>query len=169
MDPTHPAYPVLLAEDDLVSRRLFEKILVNEGFLVTTVENGRQALELGRRQFFPIVLMDWQMPEMEGPDLCRAIRRENPDRCVFIVVLPETELSGAMAVAERLRSAVAQSATQVDDAAFPITTSIGVTGFSPQATEATITPEALLQQADQLLYQAKDAGRNRVIGRMLNA
>ena len=80
-------YPILLAEDDLISRRLFEKILSKEGFTVTSVANGREALDLFRRQFFPIVLTDWQMPEMEGPELCRAIREENPDRYVFIIML----------------------------------------------------------------------------------
>ena len=87
MEYNYEAYPVLLAEDDPISRRLFEKILVKEGFPVTAVENGRKALDLFRRQFFPIVLTDWQMPEMEGPELCRAIREENPDRYVFIVML----------------------------------------------------------------------------------
>ena len=66
---------------------MFEKILVKEGFAVTTVENGRKALDLFRQQFFPIVLTDWQMPEMEGPELCRAVREENPDRYVFIIML----------------------------------------------------------------------------------
>ena len=51
------------------------------------MENGRKALDLIRKQFFPIVLTDWQMPEMEGPELCRAIREENPDRYVFIIML----------------------------------------------------------------------------------
>ncbi|MDX2455422.1 response regulator, partial [Desulfosarcina sp.] len=55
-------YPILLAEDDPISRRLFERILVKEGFSVTTVENGRKALELSRQQFFPIVLTDWKIP-----------------------------------------------------------------------------------------------------------
>ena len=82
----HP-YPILLAEDDLISRRLCQKILAREGFAVTTVANGREALELFRQRFFPIVLTDWQMPEMEGPELCRAIREENPERYVFIVML----------------------------------------------------------------------------------
>ena len=81
------SFPILLAEDDPISRRLFEKILAKEGFTVTSVPNGRQALDLFRRQFFPIVLTDWQMPEMEGPELCRAIRGENSDRYVFIVML----------------------------------------------------------------------------------
>jgi len=87
MENNRQPYPILLAEDDPVSRRLFQKILKREGFLVTTVENGREALELFRQRFFPIVLTDWQMPEIEGPELCQAIRKENPNRYVYIVML----------------------------------------------------------------------------------
>jgi PleD family two-component response regulator len=87
MEGERNSYPILLAEDDPISRRLFEKILVKEGFSVTAVENGRKAFDLFRHQFFPIVLTDWQMPEMEGPALCRAIREANPDRYVFIIML----------------------------------------------------------------------------------
>jgi len=71
------SYPVLLAEDNPISRKMLEKILVKEGFEVTSVENGKEALALFREQFFPIVLTDWLMPEMEGPELCKAIRYEN--------------------------------------------------------------------------------------------
>jgi diguanylate cyclase (GGDEF)-like protein len=87
MENNRQPYSILLAEDDPISRQLFEKTLAREGFQVTTVENGRKALELFRKQFFPIVLTDWQMPEMEGPDLCQAIRKENPSRYVYIVIL----------------------------------------------------------------------------------
>lgn len=80
-------YPVLLADDDPVSRRLFEKLLGKEGFSVTSAEDGHQALELFRHHFFPIVLTDWEMPVLDGPGLCRAIRRESPERYVFIVML----------------------------------------------------------------------------------
>ena len=53
MNTNYNPYSILLAEDDPISRRLFEKILVKEGFSVTTVENGRKALDLIRKQFFP--------------------------------------------------------------------------------------------------------------------
>jgi diguanylate cyclase (GGDEF)-like protein len=313
MEPTNETYPVLLAEDDPISRRLFETILVEEGFSVTTVENGRKALELFRRFFFPIVLTDWQMPGMEGPELCRTIREENPDRYVFIVmltskgskddiisglgsgaddylikpahhaelvariktgirilqlekslkaavdeihlmsitdpltgiynrgyinerlpqeirrafrygrdlsvlmcdidhfkkvndtfghlagdevlkvfatcltgavrqkidwvgryggeefivVLPETNQAGAMILAERFRQAIEKCEIRFDDCTIPATTSIGVTGFSPQEGKNSVRPEMLLNQADMLLYRAKEAGRNRVIGALL--
>ena len=305
---TYEPYPILLAEDDLISRRLFEKILTKEGFTVTTVANGREALDLFRRKFFPIVLTDWQMPEMEGPELCRAIREENPDRYVFIimltakgskddiinglgagaddyltkpahhaellariksgirilelerslkaavdeihllsitdpltgiynrgyinerlpqeirrahrygrdlslllcdidhfkkvndtyghlvgdavlksfgqclldsirkqvdwtgryggeeflVVLPETHLDGAIVLADRIRCAVEATAIQTAGQTVRITASFGVSCFSSKTCEAVVSPEALLQEADERLYQAKSQGRNRI-------
>jgi two-component system cell cycle response regulator len=85
----------------------------------------------------------------------------------FLVVLPETDQTGAMIVAERLRESVQNCKTQIDGCTIPITASFGVTGFSPQGREEILKPEALLQQADILLYEAKDAGRNQVKGRNL--
>lgn len=81
------SYPVLLVEDDPISRKVLEKILLDEGFDVTAVENGRVAMDCFRNRFFPIILTDWLMPEMEGPDLCRAIRSEKPKGYVYIVLL----------------------------------------------------------------------------------
>jgi len=80
-------YPILLAEDNPISRKMLEKILVREGFDVRCVENGKEALALFKKEFFPIVLTDWVMPEMEGPELCQAIRKENHAGYVYIVLL----------------------------------------------------------------------------------
>ena len=314
MENNRQPYPILLAEDDPISRRLFEKILVKEGFVVTTVENGRKALELFRQRFFPIVLTDWQMPEMEGPELCQAIRKENPSRYVYIVmltskgskddiisglsagaddyltkpahhaelvariktgirilelekslkdavdeihlmsitdpltgiynrgyinqrlpqeinrsirygrelslvmcdidhfkkvndtyghmsgdlvlkgftncltgairqqvdwagryggeefliILPETGLDGAMVLAERVRDIIETTPIKTSGETIQITASFGVTGFSAVDWKQAITPEFILQAVDSLLYQAKDEGRNRVIGQLLS-
>jgi len=81
------SFPILLAEDNPISRKMLEKILVQEGFSVTAVENGKEALAKFEEDFFPIVLTDWLMPEMEGPQLCQAIRNENPKGYVYIVLL----------------------------------------------------------------------------------
>lgn len=81
------SYPILLAEDNPVSRKMLEKMLLKKGFEVTSVENGRQALELFKEKFFPIILSDWLMPEMEGPELCRAIRGLKSKGYVYIVLL----------------------------------------------------------------------------------
>ena len=82
------SYPVLLAEDNPVSRKLLEKTLQKAGYEFNSVENGREALDLFSDSFFPIVLTDWLMPEMNGIELCHAIRENNNlSGYVYIIVL----------------------------------------------------------------------------------
>lgn len=80
-------FPILLAEDHVVTRKLLEKKLVQAGHEVTSVENGREALRLFENRFFPIILTDWIMPEMDGLELCRAIRKMHSKGYVYIVLL----------------------------------------------------------------------------------
>ena len=77
----------MIAEDDPVSRKLLEKVLIKAGNKVVSVENGQKALELFNDKFFPIVLTDWMMPEMDGLELCRAIRKNTYPGYVFIILL----------------------------------------------------------------------------------
>jgi diguanylate cyclase (GGDEF)-like protein len=86
-------FPILVAEDDLTTRKLLEKILAKNGFEVTAVNNGRQALEAFEKAFFPIVLTDWVMPEMTGLELCEAVRQRVSDKYVFIVLLTGRDCS----------------------------------------------------------------------------
>jgi two-component system, cell cycle response regulator len=301
-------FPVLLAEDQEISRKLTEKILHKAGINVTSVENGKKALELFKKQFFPIILSDWMMPEMDGIELCRAIRSTksagyvfiilltardskediiagleagaddylakpfNPgelnariktgmrilelerslknaneeikklsvtdpltgcynrgylndrlskdityalrykhplslilcdidhfkivndnyghqagDRvlidfvnCIqqtfrnkidwlvryggeeFIIVLPETSVEGAKVLAERLRIRISHQKTQIDHVEIKITASFGIAGFTHRTHKEKISDLNLITKADQLLYQAKEEGRNRI-------
>ncbi len=62
---------LLLAEDDAVARMTLSAVLKGLGYDVTEAEHGGEAwanLQLGH---FPIVISDWQMPEVDGPELCR--------------------------------------------------------------------------------------------------
>ena len=301
-------FPILIVEDDPVSRRLLEKTLVKAGHEFVSVENGRKALEEFKEQFFPIVLTDWMMPEMNGLQLCRAIRertntgyvftvlltaKDSKDDIVagleagaddyltkpvnqaeliariktgirilelerslkranekirilsitdpltgcynrgymterlpqeikrakryrhslslvlcdiddfkkindtyghqvgdrilkefvqwinesirdgvdwlaryggeeFLIVVPETDTKGACCVAERLRCMLSQKAIEIQGERIRITASFGVTGLDPDTPDEKISPEALITQADECLYQAKQEGRNRV-------
>jgi len=78
---------VLLVEDEAVSRLFLKKVLIKSGFSVTAVENGVQAIELLNETFFPIVISDWMMPEMNGLELCEIIRNRNFDGYVFFILL----------------------------------------------------------------------------------
>jgi len=303
-------FPILIAEDDPVSRRLLEKVLIKAGNTVVSVDNGQKALALLNEKFFPIILTDWMMPEMDGLELCRAIRKntypgyvfiilltakDSKDdmikglgagaddyltkpfshaelvarlntgkrvlelekslkdaneeirilsitdpltgtynrgylterlpqeikrakrysralsiiicdidhfkkvndtyghlfgdevlkdfaRCIrhsirhdvdwmaryggeeFLIVLPETEVNGATAMAERLRGELSRRVTEAQDKQISITASFGVAGFSPNTPDEMISPEALIRKADKYLYQAKRYGRNRAMG-----
>jgi two-component system cell cycle response regulator len=86
-DVREEGLPVLIAEDNPVGRRLLEKSLVKAGHEVVTASNGREAFALFKERFFPIVLTDWMMPEMDGVQLCRAIRGHQTPGYVFIVFL----------------------------------------------------------------------------------
>lgn len=78
----------------------------------------------------------------------------------FAVLLPETDLDGAMLVAERYRLEVAGREFKADDLSLRITVSIGVASL-PRTTAVDATE--LLRKADAALYRAKDEGRNRVV------
>ena len=80
-------FPILLAEDNPVSRKILENYLQKAGYEVVSVENGRKAMELLKKKHFPILLTDWMMPEMDGLELCKAIRRDITNDYVFIIIL----------------------------------------------------------------------------------
>jgi len=65
---------ILLAEDNLINQKLAVKLLEKRGHHVTTALNGRQALEAAERNRFDVILMDVQMPEMDGWMATEAIR-----------------------------------------------------------------------------------------------
>jgi two-component system, cell cycle response regulator len=86
------AFPILIADDDPVSRKLLEKLLGKAGYAVSSVENGREALDRLRENFYPIVITDWMMPEMNGMELCQAIRGSSSEFPGYIYIMLLTAL-----------------------------------------------------------------------------
>jgi len=308
-------FPILIAEDDAVTRMLLKKTLTKEGHEVVSVENGQKAFDLFKESFFPIVLTDWMMPEMDGLELCRAIRQEenpgyvfivlltakdsqddiisglkagaddyltkpfnrieliarlnsgkrflNQERALrqaneeikilsitdpltgcsnrgclnkrlpeeiqragrynrplsivmcdidyfkkvndtyghqagdlvlkefskriedsirdkvdllaryggeeFLVTLPETDLDGALKLAERLRRVIIENKFDIETKKIKISASFGVAGFGPNNRDGEISFDILIKAADKYLYQAKNEGRNRVTGGRIDA
>ena len=67
---------ILLAEDNAVNQKLASRLLEKHGHNVVTAANGRQALERLENESFDLVLMDVQMPEIDGFEATAAIRKK---------------------------------------------------------------------------------------------
>ena len=83
---------VLLVEDDKIIRMLYKTLLEKSGHTVTTANNGIEALQIVRNSPPQLIISDWKMPEMDGIEFCRELRK-NPlwhKIYVFIVTAQES-------------------------------------------------------------------------------
>ena len=83
---------ILIADDELMSRRLLEKTMQRAGYEVTAVENGRLAAdELCKPEGPRLALLDWIMPELDGPGVCREVRKRKDQSYVYMILLTSKE------------------------------------------------------------------------------
>jgi DNA-binding response OmpR family regulator len=81
---------VLVAEDDELSRTLLVRIL-SEQYDVVAAADGRAAWEsLGREDGPQLAVLDWQMPGMDGPEICRRLRASAETRPIYVLLLTAT-------------------------------------------------------------------------------
>ncbi len=73
----HPAR-ILIAEDNAVNQKVIRRTLEKLGYTATLTSDGRAAVEALRQTDFDFVLMDIEMPELDGPSATRLIRAELP-------------------------------------------------------------------------------------------
>ncbi len=105
IDPTQPAgavaqereaiedYPgleVLVAEDNRVNQLVAVRLLERLGHRATLANNGREALEILAGRRFDLVLMDMQMPEVDGLEATRTIRKMEPDGKLHLPIIAMT-------------------------------------------------------------------------------
>ncbi|TMA54056.1 MAG: response regulator [Deltaproteobacteria bacterium] len=81
---------VLLAEDNAVNRKVAVRLLEKRGHSVVAVEDGRQALRALDRERFDVVLMDVQMPEMDGFEATAAVRARERGRGEHVPIVALT-------------------------------------------------------------------------------
>jgi DNA-binding response OmpR family regulator len=81
---------LLLAEDDAIARMTLSAVLKGLGYEVTEAEHGGEAWDNLQLGHFPIVISDWQMPEIDGPELCRRLRALATGRYSYFLLVTAT-------------------------------------------------------------------------------
>lgn len=80
---------VLIAEEDTVARRVLETALSEWGHEVTGCADGASALRLLMGALpFDYALLDWSLPELDGPNICRAVRKQSPSTYLLLLCKP---------------------------------------------------------------------------------
>ncbi|MEZ4369492.1 MAG: diguanylate cyclase [Polyangiaceae bacterium] len=94
---------VLLADDDPVTRTMLGAWLRNWGYQVLMATNGREAIAaLESDPELRLGIIDWEMPEVDGPDVCRHVRGRKSDEYVYLMLL--TARNGAEDVVNGLEA-----------------------------------------------------------------
>jgi PAS domain S-box-containing protein len=95
--PTHGRLRVLLAEDNPINQKVAVKMLAKIGYRADIVGDGREAVDASRRVAYDVILMDCQMPEMDGYEATRQIRmreEEEGRQPVHIIAMTAHAMQG---------------------------------------------------------------------------
>src|SRR5580658_6953759 len=76
MNPSSQPFTVLAVDDSPIYRKLVEQSLSQEGYTLLFAKDGREALDLFAEHQPAVVITDWEMPDIEGLELCKRIRRD---------------------------------------------------------------------------------------------
>lgn len=98
---TQPTAPhILIIDDEPSACKLISKMVKAKGFHASTALGGQQGLDILRRQPFDLILLDLMMPEMNGPETLKEIRKVDENVPVIIITgYPDSNLMAeAMAV-----------------------------------------------------------------------
>lgn len=84
---SYPLPRILVVEDDPLARTILSAILTKEGYSFALASNGQEAIDKYSDEFFPIIISDLLMPEMDGLELCRLIRSMKISRYIYIILV----------------------------------------------------------------------------------
>lgn len=86
---------ILVVDDDAEVKKTLSSILLKEGYLVETAENGKQALRASEKWRFDVALIDIKLPDMDGTELLQRLEEKQP-HMVKIVITGFPTLENAM-------------------------------------------------------------------------
>lgn len=82
---------VLVVDDDDFALSVVENTMLRLGYTTVTAQNGTEALQILGSSDIRLVITDWDMPEMNGVEFCRAVRRQDLSGYVYIIMLTGRE------------------------------------------------------------------------------
>jgi two-component system cell cycle response regulator len=85
--PAAMTWRILLVDDEPTQRLIMARLLKRAGYEVETAGNGREALEKIHSGEFQLMITDWEMPEMDGIALCRALRAAEVESYTYTILL----------------------------------------------------------------------------------
>jgi len=83
---TEAAWSILLVDDEPTQRLIMARLLKRAGYHVETASNGQEALSMLESGRYPLLITDWDMPEMDGIALCRAVRERIVEGYVYTIL-----------------------------------------------------------------------------------
>jgi DNA-binding response OmpR family regulator len=78
---------ILMVDDDPAARMALEELLEHAGHEVVTASGGHAAWAALRRDYFPLILLDRVMPDLDGIELCRRIRARRQTRYTYVILV----------------------------------------------------------------------------------
>src|SRR6266496_4522827 len=91
METNPEEFKIVVADDSPVYRRLVEDALAHEQSTVFVAKNGSEGLALVSAQRPAVVITDWEMPDLTGPELCQQIRRNTASYTYIILLTSKDE------------------------------------------------------------------------------
>lgn len=79
------SYKILIVDDEIEYQRVFSFLLKRNGYTTTTCSSGKEALEILKKQEIDLVMTDLKMPQMDGVELVKAIKKDYEDIDVLII------------------------------------------------------------------------------------
>jgi|ERR1700744_5400654 len=80
-------FTILIAEDDLLSRMILERSVVQWGHQMVSAVDGENALALLQNHSVDLCLLDWDMPKVTGPEICREVRNNATGPIPYLILL----------------------------------------------------------------------------------
>ena len=88
-----PRLSILVVDDEVEVAELVAEVLINDGHAVAVAHSGSEAMQAIEGRGFDVVLSDFRMPNMDGPGLLRALRRERPELVASLAFMTGDKLS----------------------------------------------------------------------------